>query len=233
MSLITLFNKRNGSENPQNVNKASSPNDNQPNDITESTGGKRQRSSDTSPEINAQKKSKEGSSEVNFDIAASIDQGEVPNKETPSEMATILETDQPPWVSAIIKQLGQVNHALENIKEMKNDFIKLTNSFVNFKMEMVCKINQMEESVKFCSNQYDEFHKTKGSLIQQLDKLDKEKNMLETKLTKAVALIDDQQQYSRRNCLLFHGVKEESSDDTDNIVTEICVEKLRLKVDKS
>ena len=57
--------------------------------------------------------------------------------------------------------------------------------------------------------------------------------MLETKLTKAVALIDDQQQYSRRNCLLFHGVKEESSEDTDNIVTKICAEKLRLEVDKS
>ena len=148
-------------------------------------------------------------------------------------MAAILETDQPPWVSAVIKQLGQVNHALEDIKEMKNDFTELTNSFVNFKMEMVYKINQMEESVKFCSNQYDEFHKTKGSLIQRLDKLEKAKNMLETKLTKAVALIDDQQQYSRRNCLLFHGVKEESSEDTDNIVTEICAEKLRLEVDKS
>ena len=123
-------------------------------------------------------------------------------------MAAILETDQPPWVSAVIKQLEQVNHALEDIKEIKNDFIKLTNSFVNFKMEKVYKINQMEESVKFCSNQCDEFHKTKGSLIQRLDKLDKEKNMLETKLTKAVALIDDQQQHSRRNCLLFHGVKE-------------------------
>ena len=92
MSLIALLNKRNGSENTQNVNKASSPNDSQPDDTTESTGGKRQRSSDTSPRINAQKKSKEGSPEVNFGIVASIDQEEVPNEETPSEMAAILET---------------------------------------------------------------------------------------------------------------------------------------------
>ena len=234
MSLIALFNTRNGSKNTQNVNKASSLNDSHPDDTTESTGGKRQGSSDTSPRINAQKKSKEVSPEVNFDIVASVDQGEVPNEETPSEMAAILETDQPPWVSAVIKQLRQVNHALEDIKEMKNGFTKLTNSFVNFKMEMVYKINQMEESVKkFCSNQYDEFHKTKGSLIQRLDKLEKENNKLETKLTKAVALIDDQQQYSRRNCLLFHRVNEESSEDTDNIVTEICAEKLCLEVDKS
>ena len=200
MSLIALFNKRNGNENSQNVNKASSPNDSQPYDTTESTGGKRQRSSDTSPGINAQKKSKEGSPEVNFDIAASIDQVEVRNEETPSEMAAIIETDQPRWVSAVIKQLRQVNQALEDIKEMKNDFTKLTNSFVNFKIKMVYKINQMEESVMFSSNQYDEFHKTIGSLIQGLDKLEKEKNMLETKLIKAVALIDVQQQYSRRNC---------------------------------
>ena len=65
------------------MNKASSPTDSQPDDSTESTGGKRQRSSDTSPRINAQKKSKEGSPEVNFDILASIDQGEVPDEESP------------------------------------------------------------------------------------------------------------------------------------------------------
>ena len=118
---------------------------------------------------------------------------------------------------------------LERMTTPKTDLRELFTS----KMEMVYKIIQMEESVKFCSNQDDEFHKTKGSLIQRLDKLEKEKNMLETKLTKAVALTDDQQQYSRRNCLLFHGVKEESSEDTDNIVTGICAEKLCLEVDKS
>ena len=96
MSLIALFNKRNGSEKTQNVNIASSPNDSQPDDTTESTGGKRQRSSNTSPGINAQKKSKEGSPEVKFDIASSIDRGEVPNEEAPSEMAAILKTGQPP-----------------------------------------------------------------------------------------------------------------------------------------
>ena len=36
--------------------------------------------------------------------------------------------------------------------------------------------------------------RAQGSLIKQLDKLEKEQNMLETKLIKAVALIDDQQQ---------------------------------------
>ena len=32
---------------------------------------------------------------------------------------------------------------------------------------------------------------------------------------------------------IVHGVKDESSEDTKNIVTEICAEKLRLEVDKS
>ena len=66
-----------------------------------------------------------------------------------------------------------------------------------------------------------------------MDKLEKEKNKLGIKLTKGVALIDDQQQYSRRNYLLFHGIEEESSEDTDNIVTDISAEELRLEVDKS
>ena len=92
MSLIGIFNKRNGSENPQNVNKASSPDDSQPEDTTKSTREKRQRNSATYPGINAQKKSKERSpysTEVIFNIAAPKVQREVPNEETPSEMAAI------------------------------------------------------------------------------------------------------------------------------------------------
>ena len=91
----------------------------------------------------------------------------------------------------IIKQLGQVNNALQGIKDMKSDLTKLLNSFANFKMEIVYKINQIEESVKLCSDKHNELNKLKVSFIQRLDELKKENDELEIKLTKAVALIDD------------------------------------------
>ena len=32
------------------------------------------------------------------------------------------------------------------------------------------------------------------------------------------AQVEQQEQYSRRNCLLFHGIKEEKGEDTDSII---------------
>ena len=48
-----------------------------------------------------------------------------------------------------------------------------------------------------------------------------EVSYLSEKLGKMEKSIDAQQQYSRRNCLLLHGIKESKSEDTDNVVLEV------------
>ena len=42
--------------------------------------------------------------------------------------------------------------------------------------------------------------------------------------------LDDQQQYSRRNCLLIHGIKEENKENVEQKVMEIFVNKLEAGV---
>ena len=38
------------------------------------------------------------------------------------------------------------------------------------------------------------------------------------KFDKLSSLVDRQEQYSRRNCILIHGVKENRNEDTDEVV---------------
>ena len=51
--------------------------------------------------------------------------------------------------------------------------------------------------------------------------MEDEVSYLSEKLGKMEQSIDDQQQYSRRNCLLLHGIEETKGEDTDNIVLEV------------
>ena len=44
--------------------------------------------------------------------------------------------------------------------------------------------------------------------------------------------LDDQQQYSRRTCLLLHGVKEEQREDVETKVKEVLDSKLEIKLDE-
>ena len=41
---------------------------------------------------------------------------------------------------------------------------------------------------------------------------------LTEKVDKLSSLVDRQEQYSRRNCILIHGLKENQNEDTDEVI---------------
>ena len=44
------------------------------------------------------------------------------------------------------------------------------------------------------------------------------------------AQVDQQAEYSRRNCLLFHGIKEEKDEDTNSIIINMAKEEIDLEI---
>ena len=60
-----------------------------------------------------------------------------------------------------------------------------------------------------------------------------EVSYLSEKLGKLEESIDAQQQYSRRNCLLLHGIEETKGEDTDNIVLEVLNSGIDLNISKT
>ena len=63
--------------------------------------------------------------------------------------------------------------------------------------------------------------------------MEDEVSYLSEKLEKMEQSIDDQQQYSRRNCLLLHGIEETKGEDTDNIVLEVLNNDMGLNMSKA
>ena len=58
--------------------------------------------------------------------------------------------------------------------------------------------------------------KTKSEMAQRIDKLEN--------------LVDRQEQYSWRNCLLVHGIAEANNENTDNLVLKTINEKLDVDI---
>ena len=48
------------------------------------------------------------------------------------------------------------------------------------------------------------------------------------KIEKLDRIVDKQEQYSRRNCLLLHGLAERKRENTDNLVLETLNEKMHI-----
>ena len=62
------------------------------------------------------------------------------------------------------------------------------------------------------------------------DTLSKDRDRLQTRIKLLEYEIEDQEQYSRRNCLLVHGVTEKPNEDVEKEVMEIFQEKLEAEV---
>ena len=91
-------------------------------------------------------------------------------------------------------------------------------------------MEEVTETIKFINK--------KPEMI-EADRKEKERLILEPKnevktLNEKIGAMDRSldchEQYSRRNCLLIHGVKENEKEDTDEIVIEIFEKEMQEKV---
>ena len=62
-----------------------------------------------------------------------------------------------------------------------------------------------------------------------IEDIKSELDSLSTKIEKLEKLQDQQEQYSRRNCLLVHGIAEEKEEITDEVIINTLNKKLDLE----
>ena len=53
------------------------------------------------------------------------------------------------------------------------------------------------------------------------------------KIKKLERIVDRQEQYSRRNCLLLHGITEDERENTDELILETLNEKMHINLTPS
>ena len=65
---------------------------------------------------------------------------------------------------------------------------------------------------------------------EKINELEEKTRKTDKKINDLNSVIDRQEQYSRRNCILLHGVKETENEDTNTVVTETLNELLQEKL---
>ena len=110
----------------------------------------------------------------------------------------------------------------EKGNENKNMHIKGEKQFVD-----------LAESVKFMTLKFDELEKDRKEKEKIINNLKCEVSYLSEKLGKMEEGIDALQQYSRRNCLILHGIEKTKGEDTDNIVLEVLNNDIDSNISKS
>ena len=86
------------------------------------------------------------------------------------------------------------------------------------------------QSIDFLSDKFKEYEEDRAKKDNIIQDLKSEVDSLSTKVEKLEKRQDQQEQYSRRNCLLAHGIGEEKEEITDEVITNTLNEKLDLEI---
>ena len=80
------------------------------------------------------------------------------------------------------------------------------------------QLNDINKAINFINKKFEEFEKDLKKKEKEIKLLKKENSYLNKSLDEMDPVVDRQEQYSRRNCLLVHEIMEETVKDTDETI---------------
>ena len=94
-------------------------------------------------------------------------------------------------------------------------------------------MSYLSDSVQLISDKFDEYEKDRKAKYELIIKIQTQITELPDKVSNLSVHVDEQEQYSRRNCLLIHGVEENRNEDTDTLYWCTDTEHLGLDIQPS
>ena len=122
---------------------------------------------------------------------------------------------------------------MKNLEAKAMEIYEQGNENKNIHIKGEKQLVDLAESVKFMTSKFDELEKDRKEKEKIINNLKGEVSYLSEKLGKLEESIDAQQQYSRKNCLLFHGIEETKGEDTDDLVLEVLNDDMGLNIPKT
>ena len=109
---------------------------------------------------------------------------------------------------------------LETVKEIQKQILSLINTTNEVKERQIkgeSHLDKLNESLNFLSGKIDDYEKERKEKNELIKTMEGRIDTLSGKIDSLNLRLDEQCQYSRRNCLLLHGIKETNKENTDEI----------------
>ena len=162
-----------------------------------------------------------------------------------SEIAESFEPETPFWVPAIFKAVDQIQNDMVTVQ---STMVKVLSKMDEW-TEMAKKVGELEKAVEFVTNKFDDQTKEFEKQALKFDEQSKAFGALQERLKVAEDMngklrhdhsvllrqVDSNEQHSRNECLLIHGVPEEENEgkrDHRQLFAEVVTSKVGVKVEK-
>ena len=121
----------------------------------------------------------------------------------------------------------------ECLKDLNNQMKELRSIFLESKESQIKGAEQLSTltgSIKFINERFDQYEEERKEKDKFIEELKKENSNLMEHVKDLEQKVDRQEQYSRRNCLLIHGIKEEKDENTDDVVIKFIQDGLQEEI---
>ena len=121
----------------------------------------------------------------------------------------------------------------DNLKDFKAKMVKMFKLAQKANKSQIIGEQQLidlTKSVKYISEQFDEYEKDKKEKEEIIKNLEGQVNNLTETVAKLVEQADNQEQYSWRNCLLIHGLPKTTLENTNDLVIREFKNEMDIKI---
>ena len=122
---------------------------------------------------------------------------------------------------------------MENTDKKMEELYITTKNTKGSKIKGELQLISMNETINFIGEKFDEFERDGHEKDKIIKSLSKKTSKMAQRIDKLVNLVDRQEQYLRRNCLLVHGIVETNDENTDDLVLKTINEKLDVNITES
>ena len=120
-------------------------------------------------------------------------------------------------------------HCVQNLEKMK-EMCAMTEASQANQIKGTQELVEMNKAISHINEIFEEYQKDKKKNEEKINNLEKKVSEMSSKIENLEKSIDDQEQFSRRNCLLIHGISESDGENVDDIVINTVQDNMEITV---
>ena len=121
-------------------------------------------------------------------------------------------------------------YCMQNLEKKMKKMCAMTEASQANQIKGTQELAEMNKSISHINEIFEEYQKDKKGKEEKNNNLEKKISDMSSKIENLEKSIDDQEQYSRRNCLVIHGISESDGENTDDIVINTVQDKMEITV---
>ena len=124
-----------------------------------------------------------------------------------------------------------LKRCMENIEKKMEELCLATKNTKESQIKSELQLVSTNEKINFISEKFDKWIDVKKTKLLKI--CQKNPSEMAQRIDKLENLVDQQEQYSRRNCLLVHGIAETNDKNTDDLAVKTINERLAVNITES